>query len=66
MSDIRPGPVTRRLECYRLAVMVIAEKANQIYGWWDSLEGLAFDFHQRIYGGPLPPVEWVKQEEVTP
>lgn len=78
MSDKRPGPVTRRLECYRLAVawvgpmnstpMVGPDAIRQHIGdvRMQHMDGMADYFHQRIYGGPLPPVEWVKQEEVTP
>ena len=58
MSDIRPGPVARRLECYKLALTVMIEDKNRPLPDWDTrLDDWAEFWHGRIYGGPLPAVE---------
>ena len=74
MSDIRPGPATRRLECYRLAVTLCAPMVGMHKPFGGKLDARSFSaslhaaineeanyLHQQIYGGPLPPVETTEE-----
>lgn len=49
-----------RLACYSLALQALARAwpgalaPGADVSWWAHLDALAGEFHQRIYGGPLP------------